>query len=50
MAKPEEKNPLGSPQRSDIKRNIKGIGWVNLTHDEEKGHVLLNTLLNLRVL
>jgi len=41
VAKPEGKNPLRIPKRrwkNNIKNNIKGIEWINVTHNVEKMH------------
>jgi hypothetical protein len=56
--KPEGKKPLGRPRRrwvDNIKMDFREIGWdsmdwIDLAQDREKWRVLVNTVMNLRVL
>jgi hypothetical protein len=57
VGKPEGKGPLGSPRRRWVE-NIKmdpreigwdGVDWIDIAQDRDKGRVLVNMVLNLRV-
>jgi hypothetical protein len=58
MGKPEGKKPLGRPRRrweDGIRIDLREIGWgrvewIKLSQDRDRWRVLVNTVMNLRVL
>jgi hypothetical protein len=58
MGKPEGKRPLGSPRRrweDGIRMDLRETGWrsvewIQLAQDRDLWRVLVNTVMNLRVL
>jgi hypothetical protein len=58
MEKPEGKRPLGRPRHrweDGIRMDLREIGWGNvdwiqLAQDRDRWRVLVNTVMNLRVL
>jgi hypothetical protein len=57
VGKPEEKRPLGRPRRrrkDGIKMDLREIGWgggwIHLAQDRDRWRVVVNTVMNLRVL
>jgi hypothetical protein len=58
MGKPEGKTPLGKPRRrwdDGIRINLREIGWgsvdwIQLAQDRAQWQVLVNMVMNLRVL
>jgi hypothetical protein len=58
MRKPEEKRPLGRQRRrwkDGIRMDLRDIGWgsvdwIQLAQDRDRWRVIVNTVMNLRVL
>ena len=58
VGKPEEKRPLGRPRRrweDNVKTDIQevgcgGIDWIDLAQDRDRWRVLVNAVMNLRIL
>jgi hypothetical protein len=58
VGKPEVKRPLGRPRRrwvgnlklDHIKIGWYGMHWIDLAQDRDRWRVLVNTVMNLRVL
>ena len=58
MGKPEEKRPLGRPRRrweDNVKTDLQevgcgGIDWIDLAQDRDRWRVLVNAVMNLRIL
>jgi hypothetical protein len=58
VGKPEGKRPLGKPRRmweDNIKMDLTeiewyGMNWIDLAQDRDQWRVLVNTVMNLRVL
>jgi hypothetical protein len=58
MGKPEGKRPLGRPRRKwedgirmDLRENGWGsVDWIQLAQDRDRWWVVVNTVMNLRVL
>jgi hypothetical protein len=58
MGKPEGKRPLGRPRprwEDEIRMDLREIGWgsvnwIQLAQDRDRWRVLVNTVMNLRVL
>jgi hypothetical protein len=58
VGKPEGKRPLGRPRRKwgdNIRMDLREIGWggmdwIDLTQDRDQRRVLVNTVMNIRVL
>jgi 3-oxoacyl-ACP reductase-like protein len=58
VGKPEGKRPLGRPRRrweDNIKANFQEVGcvgmdWIELAQDRDRGWILTNAVMNLRVL
>jgi hypothetical protein len=58
VGKPEGKSPLGRPGRrwvGNIKMDLREIGWggadwIGLAQDRSRWRVLMNSVINLRVL
>jgi hypothetical protein len=58
VGKPERKRPLGRPRRrceDNIRMDLREIGWggmdwIDLAQDRNQWRVLVNTVMNLRVL
>jgi hypothetical protein len=58
MRKPEGKRPLGRPRRrweDEIRMDLREIGWgsvdwIQLAQDRDRWWVIVNTVMNLRVL
>ena len=56
VGKPEGKRPFGRPRRrweDNIKRNLSEVGWgmawIDLPQNRDKGRILVNTTINLRL-
>jgi hypothetical protein len=57
VGKPEEKRPLGRPRRrwvDNIEMDLREIGWdgmdwIDLAQDRDLRRVIVNTVMNLRV-
>jgi hypothetical protein len=55
MGKPEGKRPLGRPREDGIRIDLREIGWgsvdwIHLAQDRDWWQVLVNMVMNLRVL
>jgi hypothetical protein len=57
VGKPEGRRPLGRPKRrwlDNVRMDLVEVGWgdvdwIGLARDRDKGRVLVNSVLNLRV-